>query len=1333
MANDKNFIVKNGIQVGTTFVANDSVLGALSGASLTNLTAGNLSGTIPAGVLGNSKLSVHAATTSAELATIISDETGSGALVFATGPTLSAPIISGNTAFDTNTLFIDSANDKVGIGTTTPASKLTVTGNAEISTTLSVGANASITGNLTVNTITSGTWNGSLVAGTYGGTGVNNGAKTITIGGNVSTANSFTTSGNFGLTLTQTAATSVTLPTTGTLATLDGTETFTAKTLTAPIINGNTAFSTNTIFVDSLNTKVGIGLTSPIGKLHVKGNGLLNNSMLYVESTGVAAGNTSPFYGIYANIVPNNAAASGYGAYITLDTPQGAPQYGLFASANQSSSTVDSIGIIGRTQVNSASTNHGPNRALGTGPVAGVYALAETYNTAYTTQTTALYALNNSAYGNVSYGAWIETIAGPTTVIPFKVVHAGTELLQIASSGNLGVGNTNPVSKLTVTGNAEISTTLSVGGDVTITGNLTVNGTTTTINSTTISVDDKNIELGSIGSPTNVTADGGGITLKGASDKTFNWVNATGSWTSSEDLNLLTGKVFEINGVTVLSSTALGTGVTGSSLTSVGTIGTGVWQATAVAGAYGGTGVINTGRTITLGGNISTGNNFTTSGNFAITLTANAATTLSLPNSGTVVSLDASNNFTANTITANLTGTASSANNSGFLGGTVATGYQTTAGLSANVATLTSNNATYFGGNYTWASPAAIGGTTANTGQFTTLTLTSNTATIGTAAYHVANGNVGIGTSSPSYKLSVSGDTYLTGNVGIGVTPSATVSLYLSKTFTSDSSGLFGVYSTITDANTTITAARSKSNYNSVLINTNQNKSADGLTAYNSLYTSVTGTVYNGLPSTGGDARADSMFGVTGLIINTANGANANTINNTYGVLGQVYQNGSGTITTAYGLTAQVVAGNNSVTGAITNAYGGYSLIQSNTAMTIGTGYLYYGAHQGSTTTTKYGMYLLNETTNYFSGNTGIGNTAPTHKLSVNGTSFFGGAITFANNNTITANGSVGSAGQVLTSNTTGVYWSSPVGVTNLGQTSNGSTVTVTSSTGTNTTITAATASVAGLMTSEAQTIAGTKTFNSNVVFSTATAITANASVGSAGQVLTSNATGVYWSTIVSATNLSLASNGSTVSVNSDTGTDVIITAATGSLAGILTAETQTIGGIKTFSSTISGSINGNAATVTNGVYTTGDQTIGGIKTFANTTASTTYTTGAVIVSGGLGVAGAINAGGDVTAYATSDSRLKTNIENITDALSKVCKLDGVTYNWNDLAHEIENKDTNIREVGVLAGQINEVLPEVVTVRESGYMAVRYEKIVPLLIEAIKELQAKVDKLEKRV
>jgi hypothetical protein len=128
-------------------------------------------------------------------------------------------------------------------------------------------------------------------------------------------------------------------------------------------------------------------------------------------------------------------------------------------------------------------------------------------------------------------------------------------------------------------------------GNVTVGGNLTVNGTTTTINSTTVSVDDINVILGDTASPSDATSDGGGITLKGNGDKTLTWVSSTSSWTSSEHFNILTGKSYKIAGTNVLSATALGSGVTGSSLTSVGTIGTGTWQGTAVAAAYGGTGL----------------------------------------------------------------------------------------------------------------------------------------------------------------------------------------------------------------------------------------------------------------------------------------------------------------------------------------------------------------------------------------------------------------------------------------------------------------------------------------------------------------------------------------------------------------------------------------------------------------------------------------------------------------------------------------------------------------------------------------------------------------------
>ena len=130
-----------------------------------------------------------------------------------------------------------------------------------------------------------------------------------------------------------------------------------------------------------------------------------------------------------------------------------------------------------------------------------------------------------------------------------------TERLTVKSTGQISL-STNITSTststgtLVVTGGVGISENLNVGGNVVITGGLTVNGTTTTINSTTILVDDKNIELGSVDSPTDDTADGGGITLKGAADKTFNWIKSTLAWTSSENLELAAGKKLVIGGVT---------------------------------------------------------------------------------------------------------------------------------------------------------------------------------------------------------------------------------------------------------------------------------------------------------------------------------------------------------------------------------------------------------------------------------------------------------------------------------------------------------------------------------------------------------------------------------------------------------------------------------------------------------------------------------------------------------------------------------------------------------------------------------------------------------------
>jgi hypothetical protein len=101
---------------------------------------------------------------------------------------------------------------------------------------------------------------------------------------------------------------------------------------------------------------------------------------------------------------------------------------------------------------------------------------------------------------------------------------------------------------------------------------------------------------------------------------------------------------------------------------------------------------------------------------------------------------------------------------------------------------------------------------------------------------------------------------------------------------------------------------------------------------------------------------------------------------------------------------------------------------------------------------------------------------------------------------------------------------------------------------------------------------------------------------------------------------------------------------------------------------------------------------------------------------------------GDVTAYASSDERLKNNISNISSSIEKIKQINGVNFQWSDKQSTYSGKD-----VGVIAQEVQKVLPEVVTEREDGYLAVKYEKIIPLLIEAIKDQQKEIEDLKKKL
>ena len=107
-------------------------------------------------------------------------------------------------------------------------------------------------------------------------------------------------------------------------------------------------------------------------------------------------------------------------------------------------------------------------------------------------------------------------------------------------------------------------------------------------------------------------------------------------------------------------------------------------------------------------------------------------------------------------------------------------------------------------------------------------------------------------------------------------------------------------------------------------------------------------------------------------------------------------------------------------------------------------------------------------------------------------------------------------------------------------------------------------------------------------------------------------------------------------------------------------------------------------------------------------------------------VTGAITASGDITAYYSSDYRLKNNVKIIENASEKVAQLRGVEFDWNDKQSMYEGHD-----IGVIAQEVEAVAPEIVVTREDGYKAVNYQKLTALLIEAVKDLQEEIKELKK--
>ena len=212
-------------------------------------------------------------------------------------------------------------------------------------------------------------------------------------------------------------------------------------------------------------------------------------------------------------------------------------------------------------------------------------------------------------YGDTKYASFKTVASGTTTAIEllrsnydFAIrVPLGNDYVEAftldTSTQRVGIYQNTPTVALDVTGSGNFT------GDLTVAGNLTIEGTTTTVNTATMTIEDPNIELGTTASPTDTTANGGGITLKGASDKTIQWLESTGNWTLNQNVDLIAGKEFRIENTQVLSKTRLGdTVTTAAGLTTIGTLGSLTVTGNVAVGSLSSSGALSvtTGGTITI-------------------------------------------------------------------------------------------------------------------------------------------------------------------------------------------------------------------------------------------------------------------------------------------------------------------------------------------------------------------------------------------------------------------------------------------------------------------------------------------------------------------------------------------------------------------------------------------------------------------------------------------------------------------------------------------------------------------------------------------------------------
>jgi len=323
--------------------------------------------------------------------------------------------------------------------------------------------------------------------------------------------------------------------------------------------------NTNANWTSSENWNIVTGKTFKINNV-----GVLSNTTVLGSATTVTAGGSSTT----ALTLGTNVGAA------TTVTAGGAITGNTVKIAGTAGGTVNLTSDVttGTVNIYTGVTTGTVNLATGGASVVNIGAAAGAVNIGNTSGDSVL-----TVKGNTSAGTGTIATNAATAAI-FNTNAATVNAFGAATTVSIGAG----------TG------TTTVNNNLTVSGNFTVNGTTTTVNATTVTVDDINIELGSIASPTNSTADGGGITLKGATDKTIIWDNTNANWTSSEHWNLASGKSYKINNVPVLTSAAVLNDTSQTSITVAG------YATTLSIGASTGTMTLNNATVTTPGQLIST-------------------------------------------------------------------------------------------------------------------------------------------------------------------------------------------------------------------------------------------------------------------------------------------------------------------------------------------------------------------------------------------------------------------------------------------------------------------------------------------------------------------------------------------------------------------------------------------------------------------------------------------------------------------------------------------------------------------------------------------------------